>query len=342
MKNPNLAALLSFLCSGVGQIYNGQTKKGFILFGVHLLNILVLGVEIGMFTGILIWLWGILDAYTSAKTMNAENAEATRRRRREEARAASQQASQARPAVQPRAAQNARQAEAVQNDEVPDAATVQARAPEAAEEFRTAVEMFDRLWEAASPPQEKEDAFDQMDWLSDGLLEQVNNRLGMTARPNKTFFSYRVVTAALQRIRLDMLRGGTLTEQGKQFVAQATGYLASLAVSNWQRRDLRVFGSVQFAMGVAGNHVSFTAERERDGQQETYTHRFLTDVHELLLQPPQWFPWIHTQMYAVDSLTLPPPEYLYLYGACLMQSPRAGPAGSARRAARAPAGCIGC
>lgn len=47
MKNPNLAAFLSFLFSGAGQIYNGEAKKGFVLLGVHILNILLLGVEIG-------------------------------------------------------------------------------------------------------------------------------------------------------------------------------------------------------------------------------------------------------------------------------------------------------
>jgi TM2 domain-containing membrane protein YozV len=33
LKNPGLAAVLSFFISGLGQIYNGQIAKGVGLFG---------------------------------------------------------------------------------------------------------------------------------------------------------------------------------------------------------------------------------------------------------------------------------------------------------------------
>ena len=54
--SPALAAILSFIVSGMGQIYNGQIGKGILIF----------------FTGWLIipWIIGIFDAYSVAKKIN--------------------------------------------------------------------------------------------------------------------------------------------------------------------------------------------------------------------------------------------------------------------------------
>lgn len=65
-KNPTLAALLSFVISGLGQVYNGHTLKGVALF----LGTLV-GIIIFVIPGLLIWIIGIFDAYRSARMMNA-------------------------------------------------------------------------------------------------------------------------------------------------------------------------------------------------------------------------------------------------------------------------------
>ena len=56
-RSPGLAALLSFLLAGLGQIYNGQLGKGLLI----------------LFTGWLIlpWIYGIFDAYRTAKRINA-------------------------------------------------------------------------------------------------------------------------------------------------------------------------------------------------------------------------------------------------------------------------------
>lgn len=155
------------------------------------------------------------------------------------------------------------------------------------------------------------------------FLKPLDGRLGRTARANGTFLSYRVVTTAIQRLRLDLLRGATLTESGERFVAQAAAYLAMLAVTSWKKRGLTVSADVRFAPGAPDNRIVLTAERERNGEREVYRQDVLKDMHGLLLRPPASFPYLHGQVYALDSLTLPSPEYLYLYGSVLLQSPHA-------------------
>lgn len=70
LKNPGIAAVLSFFWTGVGQIYNGQIMKGLILIGVQLINSLLMFVLIGFITFPLVWIWGMYDAYQVADRMN--------------------------------------------------------------------------------------------------------------------------------------------------------------------------------------------------------------------------------------------------------------------------------
>ena len=91
--NPGLAAILSFLYSGLGQLYNGQIKKGMviisftslgimltitggILVGAYLLGKLVLCLELvwglvlllaGMLLICCVGTYSIFDAYNGAK-----------------------------------------------------------------------------------------------------------------------------------------------------------------------------------------------------------------------------------------------------------------------------------
>jgi TM2 domain-containing membrane protein YozV len=62
-KSPGVALLLSFLICGAGQMYNGQVGKGILMF----LCFIVLSV---VFLFWVIWLWSMIDAYSTAKTMN--------------------------------------------------------------------------------------------------------------------------------------------------------------------------------------------------------------------------------------------------------------------------------
>ncbi len=70
--NPRTAALLSFVFNGLGQIYNGQIKKGILLFflsGVSMLIFLIGAVFIGFqifcnFSMMPILIWGIVLFFT--------------------------------------------------------------------------------------------------------------------------------------------------------------------------------------------------------------------------------------------------------------------------------------
>ena len=70
-KNPGVAAVLSFFFSGLGQIYNGQILKGLLFMAVQVVNFVLSFVVIGLFTGFIVWVWAIIDAYTSAELLNA-------------------------------------------------------------------------------------------------------------------------------------------------------------------------------------------------------------------------------------------------------------------------------
>jgi TM2 domain-containing membrane protein YozV len=72
MKNPGLAAVASFFFSGLGQIYNGEIKKGFLLIFVQLINVLLFFVLIGFITYPITWAYGIYDAYKTAEKLNRQ------------------------------------------------------------------------------------------------------------------------------------------------------------------------------------------------------------------------------------------------------------------------------
>lgn len=69
-KNSVLAAVLSFLIIGLGQIYLGLNKKGIILFVAAIVSGVLMLVFIGYITWLLVWIYAIYDAYNSAEKMN--------------------------------------------------------------------------------------------------------------------------------------------------------------------------------------------------------------------------------------------------------------------------------
>lgn len=69
-KSPGLAAILSFFIVGLGQIYIGLTKKGILLFIGAVISGFLMLILIGWITWLLIWGYGIYDAYNSAEKMN--------------------------------------------------------------------------------------------------------------------------------------------------------------------------------------------------------------------------------------------------------------------------------
>jgi TM2 domain-containing membrane protein YozV len=71
MKNPGVAAVLSFFYCGLGQIYNGQILKGVLMFAAYSVSIILMYVLVGFITTPILWIWGIYDAYKTAERINA-------------------------------------------------------------------------------------------------------------------------------------------------------------------------------------------------------------------------------------------------------------------------------
>jgi TM2 domain-containing membrane protein YozV len=69
-KNPILALVLSLLFPGLGQLYNGQNRKGITLIIAYVVFLILSLILIGIILAILIWLYGMYDAFTSAKALN--------------------------------------------------------------------------------------------------------------------------------------------------------------------------------------------------------------------------------------------------------------------------------
>ena len=64
-KNAVVALILSFFFTGSGQVYNGEMGKGIgVLIGT------VIGSMIFFVPGMLVFLYGLYDAYTTAQKMN--------------------------------------------------------------------------------------------------------------------------------------------------------------------------------------------------------------------------------------------------------------------------------
>lgn len=71
-KNPTLAAILSFLINGLGQIYNGEIAKGIIIIVVQIINVALMSIIIGFVTAPIVFIWSIYDAYKVAQRINEE------------------------------------------------------------------------------------------------------------------------------------------------------------------------------------------------------------------------------------------------------------------------------
>ena len=70
-KNPVLAAILSLLIVGLGQIYNGQIGKGIVLIICYVISIVLCTILIGIPLLVILWIYGIYDAYNTANKINA-------------------------------------------------------------------------------------------------------------------------------------------------------------------------------------------------------------------------------------------------------------------------------
>lgn len=75
-KNPSIATILSFFFMGLGQFYNGQIGKGVIFIILYIISVLLMFVLIGFITTPILWIWGMVDANKSAKSINIKLAAA--------------------------------------------------------------------------------------------------------------------------------------------------------------------------------------------------------------------------------------------------------------------------
>jgi TM2 domain-containing membrane protein YozV len=70
VRSPGLAAVLSFFITGLGQIYNGQILKGLILILIQIINGFLTAILIGYLFLFIVWIYGLFDAYATAKRLN--------------------------------------------------------------------------------------------------------------------------------------------------------------------------------------------------------------------------------------------------------------------------------
>jgi TM2 domain-containing membrane protein YozV len=70
-KNEGVAAVLSFLFTGLGQIYNGQIGKGLIFVLIGVMLFITIFFLIGLVLYPIFWIYNIYDAYDTAKKINA-------------------------------------------------------------------------------------------------------------------------------------------------------------------------------------------------------------------------------------------------------------------------------
>lgn len=71
IKNPWLAAILSLLVAGLGQIYNGEIGKGIAFFVVAIVLGLTLIIVIGFILVPIWWIYCAYDAYKVAEAINS-------------------------------------------------------------------------------------------------------------------------------------------------------------------------------------------------------------------------------------------------------------------------------
>ncbi|EGA91405.1 hypothetical protein GPDM_01020 [Planococcus donghaensis MPA1U2] len=71
MKNPWIAGILSFVFPGIGHLYLGKVKKGLLLVIINIISILTIGLIVGIFGMLIVWIYSIFDSVKLARTSNA-------------------------------------------------------------------------------------------------------------------------------------------------------------------------------------------------------------------------------------------------------------------------------
>ncbi|GAA3237454.1 hypothetical protein GCM10020216_060710 [Nonomuraea helvata] len=71
-KSIAVAVFLSVLIPGLGNLYVKDTGAGIGLLVAFLVSLLLIWVVIGIFIGLIVWIAGIVMAYSAAKSYNAK------------------------------------------------------------------------------------------------------------------------------------------------------------------------------------------------------------------------------------------------------------------------------
>jgi len=66
-KSPAIAALLSFLVVGLGQVYAGKLKRGIVLFAACVIFVMASFLVLPAFAAFACWIGSIYDAYKIAQ-----------------------------------------------------------------------------------------------------------------------------------------------------------------------------------------------------------------------------------------------------------------------------------
>ncbi|WP_453993207.1 DUF6677 family protein [Bacillus nitroreducens] len=72
MKKGWLALVLSIFFPGLGHLYLGKVKKGVLLIVAEIVSILLIPVVVGIVTLPLVYLYAIINSYTSTSKVNEE------------------------------------------------------------------------------------------------------------------------------------------------------------------------------------------------------------------------------------------------------------------------------
>ena len=70
VKNPGIAAVLSFVWPGAGQIYNERIARGFLIMVALSMSVLLMFFFVGFILFPVIWAWQIYDARNIARELN--------------------------------------------------------------------------------------------------------------------------------------------------------------------------------------------------------------------------------------------------------------------------------
>ncbi len=70
-KNAGVAVIASFFLPGLGQFINGQAGKGLLFLACYLIGIPLLFFLVGFLILPVVWVWSMIDAYSSAQAWNA-------------------------------------------------------------------------------------------------------------------------------------------------------------------------------------------------------------------------------------------------------------------------------